>query len=185
MQPSFVTRFFLAFATFFKVLFDAAFAGRVLALRQAAETDTQAPALDARKSAPPARTASAPTDHGPAVSLLGVLQREGRLVDFLLEDISAFSDGDVAAAARIVHGSCRKSLLEYVTIEPVRTEAEGAAIIVERGFDPGAIRLTGNVTGEPPFRGALRHHGWRVREVRLPAPSSADGRVITPAEVEL
>jgi hypothetical protein len=187
MEPSFVTRFFLAFVAFFKVLFDASFAAGVIRLR---ESDAPAPGgpLPALSPTQPARlpTPSPATvmSDTPALSLLAVLQREGRFVDFLQEDISGFGDADVGAAARLVHEGCRKALAEYLTIEPLRTEGEGAEIVVEKGFDAGAIRLTGNVTGEPPFKGALRHHGWRVRELKLPRPSG-DAKIIAPAEVEL
>jgi hypothetical protein len=46
--------------------------------------------------------------------------------------------------------------------------------------------LIGNVAGEPPVRGMLRHKGWRVKEVNLPPLPQAAGRmVVAPAEVEL
>ncbi len=106
--------------------------------------------------------------------VLALLQREGRLIDFVEEEIAAYSDAQIGAAARTVHDGCRKALREYVKLEPVRIEAEGAPIEIPAGFDPQAVRLTGNVVGNPPFRGVLRHHGWR----------SPDG-VVAPAEVEL
>jgi hypothetical protein len=118
------------------------------------------------------------------VRLLALLQRDGRLVDFLQEDISSYGDADVGAAARVVHDGCAKSLNEYLTLEPLRTEAEGARITLPAGFDPSAVRLTGNVAGQPPFTGALRHHGWKVASVQLPT-GDADVTVVAPAEVEL
>jgi hypothetical protein len=125
-------------------------------------------------------------DPRPALQLLSALQREGRLVDFLQEDLTGFPDAAVGAAARTVHAGCRKALSEVLGLEPVLRDAEGAQVTVERGFDPAAVRLTGNVVGEPPFRGALRHHGWRAREVRLPPlPRDGDATVVAPAEVEL
>jgi hypothetical protein len=115
-----------------------------------------------------------------------VLQREGRLVDFLEEDLTGFPDSSVGAAARTVHEGCKRALAELFRIEPVLRDAEGATVTVERGFDPAAIRLTGTVVGEPPFRGALRHHGWRAREVKLPPPADGvDPAILAPAEVEL
>jgi hypothetical protein len=133
--------------------------------------------------APPAP----PPDHREALHLLAVLQREGRLVDFVEEDLTGFPDSAVGAAARTVHAGCRRALAELFTLEPVLRDAEGATVTVDRGFDPVAVRLTGNVVGEPPFRGALRHHGWRAREVKLapPAAGGADPAVLAPAEVEL
>jgi hypothetical protein len=121
-----------------------------------------------------------------ALHMLSLLQRDGRLVDFLQEDIAGAGDADVGAAARVVHSGCRKALQQYVTLEPVRAEGEGAGVTVERGFDPNQIRLSGNVRGEPPFQGKLAHAGWRAKDVKLPErPPSVDARVVAPAEVEI
>ena len=70
--------------------------------------------------------------------------------------------------------------------EPVLPQAEGDNVQVPAGFDPAAIRLTGNVTGTPPFTGVLRHHGWRASAVKLPTPPEGqDELILMPAEVEL
>jgi hypothetical protein len=107
-------------------------------------------------------------------------------VDFIEEDLTGFPDSAIGAAARTVHAGCRKALAELFDLEPVLREAEGATVTVERGFDPSAIRLTGNVVGEAPFRGALRHHGWRARAVKIPpASGGTDPNILAPAEVEL
>jgi len=90
----------------------------------------------------------------------------------------------ISPAARAVHAGVRKALGDAFTLVPVRTESEGAQVSVPAGFDPRAVRLTGNVAGDPPFQGALRHHGWRAAEVRMPQ-ASGDATVIAPAEVEL
>jgi hypothetical protein len=127
-------------------------------------------------------------DAGPdaALVLLGLFQKEGRLVDFLQEDVTHYSDQDVGAAARVVHDGCRKVLQDYLRIEPVRGEAEGAQVTLGKGFDPSAVRPTGNVVGEPPFTGALVHRGWRAAEVHLPkVASSRDLTILAAAEVEL
>jgi Domain of unknown function (DUF2760) len=124
--------------------------------------------------------------HASSLALLGALQREGRFIDFLQQEVAEFSDEEVGAAARVVHGGCRKVLGQYFEMQPVATEAEGAGMTVPKGFDPNRIRLTGNVSGQPPFRGTLKHHGWVAKEVRLPALSEAvDPRIVAPAEVEL
>ncbi len=125
-------------------------------------------------------------EHAAALHLLSILQRDGRFVDFLQEDVAGFSDAEVGAAARIVHQGCRKAFKQYFTLEPVRKEAEGAAVTVEKGFDPALVRLAGNVTGDPPFKGKLAHAGWRVTNVALPArPQGIDPAIVAPAEVEL
>ena len=121
-----------------------------------------------------------------AVQLLGLLQRDGRLVDFLREDIQAYDDAQVGAAVRTIHESCRQVLAEHLPVEPVLSGQEGDAVTVPEGFDPSAIRLTGNVSGEPPFRGILQHAGWRAAQVKLPdQPVGQDPKIIAPAEVEV
>ncbi|MBN2701997.1 MAG: DUF2760 domain-containing protein [Methylohalobius sp. ZOD2] len=121
-----------------------------------------------------------------ALQLLGLLQSEARLIDFLEEDIGAYSDTDVGAAARIVHEGCRKVLDEHFEISPVRTEEEGSRIKVAKGFDSAETRLTGNIVGEPPFQGVLIHRGWRATQVKLPQLSEGHkADILAPAEVEL
>ena len=121
-----------------------------------------------------------------ALALLALLQREGRLVDFLREPLDGFSDADIGAAARDVHRGCRKVLDQHLSLEPVMPGDEEAKVAVPKGFDPAEIRLIGEARGEPPLRGTLRHHGWRVVDARLPALADGiDRMVIAPAEVEL
>jgi hypothetical protein len=121
-----------------------------------------------------------------ALVLLSLLQKEGRFVDFLQEDVSGYSDQEVGAAARVVHEGCHRVLRDHLSIEPVREEAEGSPITLMKGFDPAAVRPTGNVVGEPPFTGSLVHRGWRAVDVRLPkVASSRDVRILAAAEVEL
>jgi Domain of unknown function (DUF2760) len=124
---------------------------------------------------------------GPDLRVLAVLQRDGRLVDFLEEDIDAYTDSQIGAAVRDIHRGCRKSLRDYLTIEPVINAAEEERVSVPTDFDPAAIRLVGNVNGAPPFQGILKHHGWRVRSVHLPLLPVArdDSSVLSPAEVEI
>jgi len=121
-----------------------------------------------------------------ALALLALLQREGRLVDFLREPLDGFSDADIGAAARDVHRGCRKVLEQHLAFEPVMPGAEEEKVSVPKGFDPAEIRLIGEAKGEPPFRGTLRHHGWRVVDAKLPTLAEGiDRNVIAPAEVEL
>jgi hypothetical protein len=125
-------------------------------------------------------------DGGAAVQLLAILQREGRLLDFLQEDVDGYSDAQIGAAVRDIHRGCKKALAEHMPLEPVLREPENAQVRVDPGFDPSRIRLVGNVVGEPPFTGALRHHGWRIAKVALPAVArGTDPTVVAPAEVEL
>jgi len=118
--------------------------------------------------------------------LLGLLQREARFIDFIQEDVAAYPDADVGAAARLVHEGCRKVLSENFSIAPIREETEGSTLTLAEGFDAAAIRITGNVVGQPPFRGSITHRGWRVVETRLPKlAGSHDLHIVAPAEVEL
>ena len=121
-----------------------------------------------------------------AVQLLGLLQREGRLLDFLDENIDSYGDSQVGAAVRDIHRGCKKALAEHLQLEPVLKDADNASVKIDAGFDASRIRLVGNVAGKPPFFGTLRHPGWRGVSVKLPAlPASHDPTVIAPAEVEL
>ncbi len=186
-------RIVLAFYAFFAILLRAEVAAAVRRVRLArrAGLSPPPPAIPATASEAPPAAAVVAAEQGAdpragALQLLTALQREGRLVDFLEEDLSGFPDAAVGAAARTVHAGCKRALSELFGLEPVLREAEGAPVTVDRGFDPAAIRLTGNVVGEPPFHGSLRHHGWRATEVKLPPPSDGrDRTVLAPAEVEL
>jgi hypothetical protein len=118
--------------------------------------------------------------------LLSVLQREGRLVDFFSEDLNLYEDAQIGGAVRAIHENCKKAVNKSLALEAVINRSEGEEIQVEPGFDPDAIKLTGNVTGEPPFTGILRHKGWRTQKLELPALSGGqDARIIAPAEVEI
>jgi hypothetical protein len=175
-QPSFFARLWLAFACWLRIVFDAQFAAKVAALRQA-------PAALPEAAKPALRPGPAPAA-APALHLLSLLQREGRLIDFCEEELAGFSDAQVGAAARTVHAGCRKALRDAFSFAPVRTEAEGSPVTLQAGFDPQSTRLSGNVSGQPPFSGVLRHHGWKVTESRMPA-APADSTIVAPAEVEL
>jgi hypothetical protein len=121
-----------------------------------------------------------------ALQLLGLLQKDGRLIDFLEQDLTNYSDADIGAAVRVVHEGCRRVLVERFRIEPVLAQAEGSRVTLEVGFDAAAVQPIGELLGEPPFTGTLVHRGWRVAEARLPKVASGhDCRVLTPAEVEL
>lgn len=115
-----------------------------------------------------------------------MLQREGRLLDFLSEDIDSYSDGQIGAAVRDIHRGCRKALLEHIKVAPIRPEPDEAVVRIAAGHDASQIRLIGQVSGRPPFEGTLRHHGWRSTQINLPdIPAGHDPTVICPAEVEI
>jgi hypothetical protein len=155
-------------------------------VRSAAAAPPLAPETPALPAEQPA-VAPAEDSGDRAVQLLALLQRDGRLVDFLSEEIAPYQDAQIGAAVRELHANCRKALEQYVTLEPIYAEEEDRPVTVEAGFDPAAVKLVGNVTGRPPLRGLLRHRGWRVTEVNLPSlpPQGAGRAVVAPAEVEI
>ena len=176
---SFLARLSTGVACFTRALGSAAFCQQVAAVLQPPPPEPPAPAAQP-VALPPERV------HAAGLAMLAMLQREGRLIDFLQEDLAAFSDADVGAAARVVHAGCRKACAQHLTLASVLVGDEGAAVTVPAGFDAQRIRLTGNVAGQPPFRGTLKHHGWVATEVRLPTVSpTLDPRILAPAEVEL
>jgi hypothetical protein len=127
-----------------------------------------------------------PKPSGAALRMLAILQAEARLVDFLLEDIQGASDQQIGQAVREVHKKAQAALKQHAVIETVLTGTEGDTTTVARGFDPAAIRVVGNVTGEPPFTGQIQHPGWRVKELKIAAPpEGADEFVLQPAEVQI
>src|SRR5208283_2568200 len=147
---------------------------------------SQTPAAQAPVSRPKEMEQPAPEAFDRAVQILALLQRDGRLIDFLTENISSYPDAQLGAAVRTIHETCRNVLERYVKLEPILNSEEDQPVTVQRGFDPAAVKLLGNVTGEPPIRGLLRHKGWHVKEVNLPPLPQGSGRmVIAPAEVEL
>ncbi|MDB5884632.1 MAG: hypothetical protein JWR74_803 [Polaromonas sp.] len=175
--PSFLKRVSLAFGSFFNTLSSPGYAARVQDLCEPAVPAPAAPAAPVvfKEAAPDA-----------ALQLLALLQREARLIDFVQEDLSGYTDAEIGGPARLVHEGCAKVLREHFSLVPVRPEAEGSRITLDDGFDARAIRLTGNVVGQAPFHGALSHRGWRATDTRLPRLAAGhDASVLAQAEVEL
>jgi len=179
----------LAFLAFWRVLFGGK---QVLAL-PAADNDKAAdsPKVVERvvervieKPAPKASMAASQREG--ALALLALLQREGRFVDFISEQIDGADDADIGAAVRAVHRGCKKVFDQILSLEPVMPGEEETKVSVPKGFDPAEIRLIGEAKGEAPYKGTLRHHGWRAVETKLPSlAEGVDRSVIAPAEVEL
>lgn len=121
-----------------------------------------------------------------ALQLLGMLQKEARFIDFIKENVSAYSDADVGAAARVVHEGCNKVINEHFVLDHVRQEQEGSKVTLEKGFDAATVRLTGNIVGQAPFTGTLVHKGWQVTDMKLPKLTEGhNAKIIAAAEVEL
>jgi hypothetical protein len=121
-----------------------------------------------------------------ALQVLNLLQKEARFIDFIKEDVSAFSDAEIGAAARVVHQGCSKAVNEHFTLAPVSQDQEGSRVTLNKGFDAALFRLTGNIVGEAPFTGTLIHKGWQVTDLRLPKLTEGHNpNIIAAAEVEL
>lgn len=181
------SRIWLSWVTSFRILFDGRFAASVALLSDAEVPleSTQPAALpSAPPAAPPKAPAPAPVNANAALQLLALLQREGRFVDFVQQELASFGDADIGAAARVVHEGCRRALRNHARVSSVRKEAEGSALTLERASED--VKLVGNVAGSAPFRGVLRHRGWRIEDLTLPTVVGAhDPTLVAPAELEL
>lgn len=151
-----------------------------------------------RRLKPTCEEKAAIADEGPAIEkgdiaerrlflhLFSMMQREGRLMDFLAEDLDQYEDSQIGSAVRAIHTNCRQIVREYLDPRPIMDQPEGERVTVDVDFDPGAIKLTGKVVGEPPFSGIIRHKGWQVGRVKLPKLSGRqNAEIIAPAEVEI
>jgi hypothetical protein len=171
-----LSRIVLAFRSFFAILFSGKLPGdiaQVLGFTQA-------------KQPPPSKPVPLARPSDGAVQMLGILQRDSRLIDFLMEDVSAYSDEQVGAAVRNLHDQSRESLQRYVRLVPVIDGVEGTFTKLDTN-DPSAVKLLGNVpvSGKAPG-GVLRHKGWRAEKVDLPPLSAGPGAsIVAPAEVEI
>jgi len=117
---------------------------------------------------------------------LSVLQRDGRLLDFFDEDLSLYEDEQIGAAVRSIQEDCKKAIKKYIDPRPVIEAEEGESVTIEPGFDIDAITLVGNVSGEPPFTGILKHRGWKAGKKDVPKLSDIQNSgIMTPAEIEI
>jgi hypothetical protein len=174
-----------------RALFAALFSGEAASRIEEALAGRGLPGRD-EATAPPKPEPKKPSKpKGPvrseAITLLATLQREARLVDFVQEPLADYSDAQIGAAVRDVHRDCAAVLDRLFALKPVLQQEEGQEVDVPAGFDSGRYRLTGNVTGEPPFRGRLAHAGWEAAKCEIPAwsGSAAAAKTVAPAEVEL
>lgn len=175
-----MNRISLAFRSFFSILFGGTLPPDIAQAFGYAKA-MPVKAAPAPKPAPPPKPSAGPADG--AVQILAVLQRDARLVDFLMEDLSAFGDEQIGAAARDVQTQARESLSRYLRLEPVIDGVEGTFTKIE-GIAPSQVKLIGNVppSGKAPG-GLLRHKGWKAAKVDL--PQAEPGMVLAAAELEI
>jgi hypothetical protein len=173
----------LAFRAFFALLFSGKLPDNLII-----ELGLSVKPAPAPKATPPPAAAAVsqvkPSDG--ALQLLGMLQRDGRILDFFMEDIAPYSDEQVGAAARDIHERTRELLVRHFAPVPVIDAVEGTAA-TPPGGNAALVKYIGNVpaTGKPPA-GVLRHRGWRATSVSLPAlASKQDLTILAPAEIEV
>lgn len=117
---------------------------------------------------------------------LSVLQREGRLLDFFDEDLGRYDDAQIGAAVRSIQEDCKRAVKKYIDPRPVVDSDEGQPITIPPGFDMDAITLVGDVAGDPPFDGIVKHPGWKAGKKEVPKLSDIqDPAIITPAEIQI
>jgi Domain of unknown function (DUF2760) len=178
-----LNRIVLAFRCFFNLLFTGELSPETLTALNLTRRGS-APAAAPRTASAATATSTVSTSDG-ALQLLAILQRDSRLVDFLMEDIGAYPDDQVGAAVRELHDQCRDSVARYVKLEPVVDGVEGTYAKAP-SKDASVVKFVGNVPAQPPAGGTLRHKGWRATKVELPAlPAKQDATVIAPAEIEI
>lgn len=177
-------RLMLAIRVFFAVVLHSSIADRIRAAIDSPDTEQPEP-----KKEKPAPTKQPPKEpvRSDAITLLAALQREARFIDLTQESLDQYADEQVGAAARDVIRDCRTVLDRLFALKAVVDDEEGAELEVPAGFDTGRYRMTGNVTGDPPFRGQLVHHGWQATKCELPSWSGSReaSRIVAPVEVEL
>lgn len=140
------------------------------------------------KPAPVAAASEQPKVSDGALQILQLLQRDSRLIDFLMEDIASYADDQIGAAVRTLHEECRASLARHLAFNPVIDGVEGTyqALDSSKPPDPNRIKLIGNVPANGRVQGGvLRHRGWTVSSVNLPPLGKQDPRVLAPAELEV
>jgi len=176
-----LNRILLAFRCFFNLLFSGELSSETLnVMKLTRRGGAPAPSKAAASAAAPAVRVS-----DGALQMLGIMQRDSRLVDFLMEDIAGYSDDQIGAAVRELHDQCRDSIARYVSLAPVIDGVEGTYAKAP-GQDANLVKFIGNVPAQPPAGGTLRHKGWRAVKVDLPAlPAKQDASVIAPAEIEI
>ena len=173
-----MSRISSAFSSFFGILFGGELPGEVAEEFGFAKKEETKPAPTV-KPEPEVRTSDG------ALQMLSILQRDARLIDFLMEDISGYSDDQVGAAVRSLHEQSRSALGRYVTLSPIIDGVEGTRTRIEN-TEPQAIKLIGNVPASgKASQGILRHKGWRVDKVDLPKPQAKEVKVLAPAEIEI
>lgn len=174
----------LAIKTFFKIISDSTYAEKIKNLNNNSTPSASiSTSIEKQKSEPeipkPIRS--------DAITLLSVLQREARLIDFMMEDINNYQDAQIGAAVRDVQKKSKDVLQKMFAIEPNSSQTEGQAIVVPENFDQGQYNLSGKISGKGPYNGKVEHAGWKVTKTELPLWNGTINsiKIIAPIEVEV
>lgn len=118
-----------------------------------------------------------------AITLLATLQREARLIDLIHEDLAAYSDAQIGAAARPCLQQCATTLKRIMTLRPIESASDGAMIEVPESAGPARYQWLGEGSGTS---GKLVHHGWVVENLELPqwTGPAQDSGVVAPVQVQ-
>jgi hypothetical protein len=174
-----LSRIVLAFRCFFNILFQGRLSDPAITELGLSRRASPAAATPAAAPAPVAKASDG------ALQILAILQRDSRLLDFLMEDLSSYGDDQIGAAVRELHDQCRDAVSRYVTLQPVIDGVEGT-FAQAPSKDPNIVKFVGNVPATPPAGGTLRHKGWRAVKVELPSlPARQDATILAPAEIEV
>jgi hypothetical protein len=173
-----LSRISLAFRCFFALLFGGSLSPELIS-----ELGLAPKARQPEKPAAPPAPLFKPADG--ALQILGILQRDSRIIDFLMEDITSYEDEQIGAAVRSMQIAARDALVRYVSLAPVIDGVEGTFTKAPAsGAD--AVKFLGNVPATGAAGGTLRHRGWRASSVSLPPLNpKQDNTVIAPAEIEV
>lgn len=147
-----------------------------------------APKIETKPAAAPPTPAQpiAPV-RSDAISLLSALQREARLLDLVTESLGGYSDAQIGAAAKEVLRDSGSVIERMFGLKPMTDVADGAELETPAKFDAAEYRLTGNVSGEGPFRGTVAHHGWKATKCDVPkwTGENSSALIIAPIELEI
>ncbi|MCA9211577.1 MAG: DUF2760 domain-containing protein [Planctomycetales bacterium] len=175
-------RIFLAFRVFFGTMFGSVPKDRAIGLLEAPQDSPQPKTKEL-----PQPAAKPKPVRSEAITLLAALQREARLIDLIQEPLSDYSDDQIGAAARDVLRDTREALSRMIQLQSVIDAEDGDTVETPADFDAGCFKLSGNVSGDPPFKGTLAHHGWKAAKCEIPLWTGSDqaANVIAPAEIEV
>jgi hypothetical protein len=184
----------MALGTAFRAFFAALFNRNVAEQIQSVLDHPPTPALeshapkspqDPQAAAPSAATVTKPAapSRSDAITLLAALQREARLIDLIQENLSAYSDAQVGAAARPCLTQCAATLNRLISIKPLIAAADGDLVKVPENATPSRYTWIGEGSGT---EGKLIHHGWEAAKTELPqwTGASEDAHVIAPAQIK-